>query len=55
MDVIHPELHHDILRPIMKELAQYDLLFLCYGKKAVPVCHFFKWQKSTVLSITKEQ
>ena len=33
--VIHPELYFKILRPMVKELAQSDLLFWSYGQKTV--------------------
>ena len=31
--VIHPELYFEILRPMVKKLAQSDLPFLRYGQK----------------------
>ena len=33
--VIHPELHLKIIRPMEKDLAQLDLLFLYKSKKTV--------------------
>ena len=36
--VIHPELYFEILRPMMKKLAQSDLPYLSYGKK---IYHLF--------------
>ena len=36
--VIHPELYFEILRPMVKELAQSDLPCLSYGEK---IYHLF--------------
>ena len=39
---IHPQMHNEILRPMVKELAQLDLPFLSYGQKTVIFLPFFK-------------
>ena len=40
--VIHPDVGHKILRPMVKELALYDLRFLSYGQKTPIFGHFWK-------------
>ena len=39
---IHPQMHNEIIRPMVKELAQLDLPFLSYGQITVHFCYFFK-------------
>jgi len=39
---MHPDISHKILRPMVKELALYDLQFLSYGRKTGIFGHFFK-------------
>ena len=43
---IHPEKQNEILRPMVKELAQLDLPFLSYGQKTVNFLHFSKNRKN---------
>ena len=40
--VIHSDVWHKILRPMVKELALYDLRSLSYGKKIAIFGIFFK-------------
>ena len=42
--VIRPDIGHKILRPMVKELALYDLRFFSYGQKTAIFGHF--WIKS---------
>ena len=47
--VIHLDVSHKILRPIVKELALYNLWFLSYSKKNLLFWPFFqKWPKIAV-------
>ena len=39
---IHPELHFEILRTMVKKVTQLDLPFLSYGQKTAIFGHFFK-------------
>ena len=38
--IIHPDVGHKILRPMVIELALYDLRFLSYGPKTAIFGHF---------------
>ena len=45
--VIHTDVGHKILRPMVKELALYNLRFLSYGQKTAFSAIFLKkWPKS---------
>ena len=46
---IHPQMHNEILRPMVKELAQLDLPFLSYGQITVNFCCFSKNGKNEQL------
>ena len=53
--VIHPDVGHKILRPMVKESALYDLRFLSYGQKTAIFGNFFKnGQNSSFLAITQK-
>ena len=54
--VIHPEMQSKILRPMVKELAQFDLPFLSYGQITANFDHFLKMAKfDSILAITQKR
>ena len=48
---IYPELYFEILRPMVKDLAQLDLPFLSYGPMDVNFCCFFRNIKNLLFLI----
>ena len=47
--VIYPEIHIEIIRLMVKELAQFDLAFLSYSQKTVIFGHLLKNQNKIVV------
>ena len=48
---IHPEMQNKILRTIVKDIAQLDLLFLSYGQMTVIFFLFWEKMKFKILEV----